>query len=281
MLASSELDFDFDDIVVNSVAYRRVLSAAKQEISTPKYEVPAGDLIDFSDDATLRQQTVCIPDLEGLGLSEDLLGLRFEVSVHNPPTPRICCPCLMCTSADTTAQTEKQPTSQASVVPLEQPETGVSHPVHSSIEKLPQALREPSPPNVSSLPADEHMSPSLEQNDSKEESRYKPYRDGVLAAAKPPKRKLSWGPADDQAFRVAQSNTLSTKSDGSPRSPTAGKFCCKCESVLTGQFVRALGGLYHLACFTCEVCSLSFSQSLCADLFVGLRLGCREEVLPD
>jgi hypothetical protein len=89
MLASSELDFDFDDVVVNSVAYRRVLGAAKQALSTPSHEVPAGDLIDFSDDATLRQQAVCLPDLEGLGLSEDLLGLRFSVSVHCPITPEV------------------------------------------------------------------------------------------------------------------------------------------------------------------------------------------------
>jgi hypothetical protein len=103
MLASSELDFDFDDIVINSVAYRRVFSAAKQELSTSEHEVPAGDLIDFSDDATLPQQAVCLPDSEGSGLSEDLLGLRFVVSVHDPRPPGICCPCLICTSADETA----------------------------------------------------------------------------------------------------------------------------------------------------------------------------------
>jgi hypothetical protein len=96
MLASSELNFDFDDIVVNSVAYRRVLSAAK-------HEVPAGDLIDFSDDVTLRQQAACLPDLEGLGLSEDLLGLRFVVSVHISRAPGICCPYSICTTADETA----------------------------------------------------------------------------------------------------------------------------------------------------------------------------------
>ena len=82
MLASSELDFDFDDIVVNSAAYRRVLGAAKQILSTSKHDVPLGDLIDFSDDSTLRQQAVCLPDLKGLGISDDLLGLNFLVSVH-------------------------------------------------------------------------------------------------------------------------------------------------------------------------------------------------------
>lgn len=31
------------------------------------------------------------------------------------------------------------------------------------------------------------------------------------------------------------------------------RICGKCEKHLTGQFVRALGGTYHLECFTCHV----------------------------
>lgn len=33
----------------------------------------------------------------------------------------------------------------------------------------------------------------------------------------------------------------------------SGKICGKCGEALTGQFVRALGGTYHLECFTCHV----------------------------
>ena len=118
-------------------------------------------------------------------------------------------------------------------------------------------------PDARDMLANEHMSPNLGRDDSKEEPKYRPYRDGVLTAAKLPKRELSLGPADDQAFRMTQSQTLlsPTKSDGAPKSPIVERPCSKCEGVLTGSFLRALGGTYHLACFTCEVCSLSFSQN--------------------
>ena len=32
------------------------------------------------------------------------------------------------------------------------------------------------------------------------------------------------------------------------------KYCGTCGDTLTGQFVRALGGTYHLNCFRCRVC---------------------------
>lgn len=34
--------------------------------------------------------------------------------------------------------------------------------------------------------------------------------------------------------------------------------CNKCGEPLTGQFVRALGGTYHLDCFKCKVCNFKF-----------------------
>ena len=37
------------------------------------------------------------------------------------------------------------------------------------------------------------------------------------------------------------------------RPKRSGKICGKCGEGLTGQFVRALGGTYHLECFTCHV----------------------------
>src|SRR5690242_9325369 len=38
-----------------------------------------------------------------------------------------------------------------------------------------------------------------------------------------------------------------------PKPKRSGKVCGKCGEPLTGQFVRALGGTYHLECFTCHV----------------------------
>ena len=34
------------------------------------------------------------------------------------------------------------------------------------------------------------------------------------------------------------------------------RLCQKCNEPLTGQFVRALGGTFHLECFKCRVCPL-------------------------
>lgn len=34
---------------------------------------------------------------------------------------------------------------------------------------------------------------------------------------------------------------------------SAPRICKKCDQTLTGQFVRALGGTYHLECFLCRV----------------------------
>ena len=36
------------------------------------------------------------------------------------------------------------------------------------------------------------------------------------------------------------------------------RLCQKCTEPLTGQFVRALGGTFHLECFKCRVCPLYY-----------------------
>lgn len=36
-------------------------------------------------------------------------------------------------------------------------------------------------------------------------------------------------------------------------SPKTTRICGKCQGPLTGQFVRALGGTFHLDCFKCRV----------------------------
>ncbi|KAJ5475316.1 Rho-type GTPase-activating protein 1 [Penicillium diatomitis] len=38
------------------------------------------------------------------------------------------------------------------------------------------------------------------------------------------------------------------------KSPGSSRLCQKCHEPLTGQFVRALGGTFHLECFKCEDC---------------------------
>ncbi|KAF2750572.1 RhoGAP-domain-containing protein [Sporormia fimetaria CBS 119925] len=54
---------------------------------------------------------------------------------------------------------------------------------------------------------------------------------------------------------LARSLTDPTDQETTPREkPKRSKMCGKCGEGLTGQFVRALGGTYHLECFTCHDC---------------------------
>jgi hypothetical protein len=41
------------------------------------------------------------------------------------------------------------------------------------------------------------------------------------------------------------------------------RVCKKCGEPLTGQFVRAISGTFHLDCFKCRVSSLMLSPSAC------------------
>lgn len=64
------------------------------------------------------------------------------------------------------------------------------------------------------------------------------------------------------------------KSHGPPR------LCKKCGETLTGQFVRALGGTFHLECFRCRVSSSLTSPVMGTNYDVsGLRGYCGFEVL--
>jgi hypothetical protein len=84
MMASSELEFDFDDIIVNSAAYRRALVAAKQQNLAPHIEEVHSDLIDLSDDATLRRAPIEDRAEDVAAISSDLLGLSFSTDVCPP-----------------------------------------------------------------------------------------------------------------------------------------------------------------------------------------------------
>ncbi|KAJ5217980.1 uncharacterized protein N7498_000079 [Penicillium cinerascens] len=46
-----------------------------------------------------------------------------------------------------------------------------------------------------------------------------------------------------------------SRPNGRPnKSPSSSRLCQKCNEPLTGQFVRALGGTFHLECFKCDDC---------------------------
>lgn len=48
------------------------------------------------------------------------------------------------------------------------------------------------------------------------------------------------------------------------------RMCKKCGEPLTGQFVRALGGTFHLDCFKCRVCILTVFACVAHSLTVWL-----------
>jgi hypothetical protein len=87
VMASSELDFDFDSIVLNSTVYRRAFAKAKYSAATEPLEQIQGDLIDFSETDTLRPlgNGKDGSDVGELAIAEGLLGLRFSIAVGAPP----------------------------------------------------------------------------------------------------------------------------------------------------------------------------------------------------
>ncbi|KAM0426281.1 hypothetical protein ACHAPT_008321 [Fusarium lateritium] len=166
-VAPSELDFEFDNLVLDSQAYRRAFARAQANNEQPQIQVIEGDLIDFtetqsaidnSDAATIRE------------LNQDLQGLNMGA---DPET--------------------EEPTSDS---------TGATTPRQrrNSWEKQDNSfsLREIERP----------------KNQDEQESK------------KPP-----------------------------PEKPRTGLKCKKCSQNVTGQFVRALDGVWHLDCFRCVDCS--------------------------
>lgn len=72
----SALEFEFDDVIVNSKAYRQVLASARAKVSKKTENdrsVIEGDLIDFSDSQTITtvEEKHAIKDLECLIISQN------------------------------------------------------------------------------------------------------------------------------------------------------------------------------------------------------------------
>jgi hypothetical protein len=81
LLAFFDRDFDFYDIVVNSTGYRRVTAAAKPQALIRQHDNVSGDLIDFSEDATVHQQNTSALYVRALYNfeSDDRTSLTFRI----------------------------------------------------------------------------------------------------------------------------------------------------------------------------------------------------------
>ncbi|KAG7293480.1 hypothetical protein NEMBOFW57_003531 [Staphylotrichum longicolle] len=84
MVAPSELEFEFDDMVINSQAYRRVMAYAKAKTkpSDPQTEDSLGDLIDLTDRVTIGEGGTATAELPAV--FQELQDL----TIHEPPTQR-------------------------------------------------------------------------------------------------------------------------------------------------------------------------------------------------
>lgn len=89
-VAPSELDFEFDDLVLNSQVYRRAFARTQADTEQPHIHVVEGDLIDFSeaqssidnsDAATIRELN---QDLQGLSMGADPETSTGETALQQP-----------------------------------------------------------------------------------------------------------------------------------------------------------------------------------------------------
>lgn len=190
----SDKEFDFDDLIVNSKAYRRVFAVAKAgkqpanqaagSPTTDRDESPLveGDLIEFSDNATITASD----QSRVYGATQDLAGLTLTRNVPAEAGPKIV------------------------VQPSEQREA----PIDSSVHPLVTAPAESKPERPKSNQA---LPMQVRQT------------------------------TEDRLGLVRR------KPLNSPPPPVGFHLCQKCNKALSGQFVRALGCVWHLGCFTCSV----------------------------
>lgn len=81
---------------------------------------------------------------------------------------------------------------------------------------------------------------------------HQPIQSAVLAPRPPQQQQdIGNGEVRDLAHRDKSKMQTSTNSKREQR------ICAACGEPLTGQFVRALNGTYHLECFRCRVCHIT------------------------
>ncbi|CAM1501491.1 Fc.00g034750.m01.CDS01 [Cosmosporella sp. VM-42] len=95
VIAPSKLEFAFDDLVINSQAYRRVLAQARSQAYNAPVE-NSGDLIDFSDNGAVIRSASCedpasqtLRELADLNIQPSLSQLPKQESTPIPASTRI------------------------------------------------------------------------------------------------------------------------------------------------------------------------------------------------
>ncbi|KAK5720297.1 hypothetical protein LTR15_007570 [Elasticomyces elasticus] len=224
-MASSELEFDFDDIIVNSAAYRRALAAARRQhdiLQSPQPAEVDGDLIDFSDSNTIRRFPVGDVNTDMQAISEDLLGIRFSIAMDDPIlTPE-----------------------RYAELPLDEAGSALGIQTLPNAEAAIGGLSSSTTP----MPGASNLTDELDFTRSSEVLEVQSPSSGTRSSTASPSSALSTrGPSG-----ASPSSPASSVSNAKDRPQQ--RVCHKCNKVLSGQFVRALGGTYHLECFTCNSC---------------------------
>lgn len=86
-----------------------------------------------------------------------------------------------------------------------------------------------------------------------------------------------------KSTNYSTSNVSQTSSNNSSPTTSNIQLCSACGLAMSGQFVRALGSVYHLDCFRCRVClcwAVIMFVGVTLVLFTGLQQCSCAEVLP-
>ncbi|KAF2813324.1 uncharacterized protein BDZ99DRAFT_253794 [Mytilinidion resinicola] len=243
----SDRQFDFDDLIVNSKAYRRALAAAragKEPVDgtsgqTNEQAVFGGDLIDFSDAATITQKTVDQSSIHGA--TRELAGLTLSGELPADLTPQVLIQSI----------NEHTLSTRSSIDPNTETFSPGIRPTPANVgHKSPEASPAATPNIEGDVMGAPHQSrPALghtttpRQVKLKHQKSYQKTGTGFDAVL----------PQQGGQQPSGSKSTIFQKKKqwtGGPRT------CDKCTQNLTGQFVRALGGMYHLDCFTCIDCGI-------------------------
>ncbi|KAK3641007.1 hypothetical protein LTR56_008395 [Elasticomyces elasticus] len=234
IMASSELEFDFDDIIVNSAAYRRALAAARHQHDTLQSPQPAevdGDLIDFSDSNTIRRLPLGEMNTDMQAISEDLLGIRFSIAMDDPIlTPE--------RHAELPLDEARSDAPRPRLV--EAPETQTLLITETAIGGLSSS--------TTPIPGASTLMDELDFTRSSEVLEVQSPLSGTRSSTASPPSALSTR-EQSGASHYSPASSVSNAKDRPQQ-----RVCHKCNKVMSGQFVRALGGTYHLECFTCNSC---------------------------
>ena len=99
-------------------------------------------------------------------------------------------------------------------------------------------------------------------------------------------RQQELGPGPPRDRSVPRNHSRPGGGSGAKSPSNTPRVCKKCDESLTGQFVRALGGTFHLECFKCMVSIFGWNgtrkETFLLTFFsrIGLRSDCRIEIFP-